>query len=54
MERGRQELRVAANRTSIGALDQKLSLPEVGAGGGRIGWNQFSNQLLLNSLSFDR
>ncbi|MED6174600.1 hypothetical protein PIB30_070542 [Stylosanthes scabra] len=36
MERGRQELRVAANRASIGALDQKLSRPEVGVRGGRI------------------
>ncbi|MED6122435.1 hypothetical protein PIB30_039821 [Stylosanthes scabra] len=36
MGRGRQELRVAANRASIGALDQKLSRPEVGVSGGRI------------------
>ncbi|MED6186814.1 hypothetical protein PIB30_070339 [Stylosanthes scabra] len=36
MERGQQELRVAANRASIGALDQKLSRPEVGVSGGRI------------------
>ncbi|MED6124315.1 hypothetical protein PIB30_057824 [Stylosanthes scabra] len=43
MERGRQELRVAANRASIGALDQKLSRPEVGAGGGKIDTNQFFN-----------
>ncbi|MED6132889.1 hypothetical protein PIB30_022968 [Stylosanthes scabra] len=34
--RGRQELRVAVNRASIGALDQKLSRPEVGVSGGRI------------------
>ncbi|MED6183495.1 hypothetical protein PIB30_038335 [Stylosanthes scabra] len=33
---GRQELRVAANRASIGALDQKLSRPGVGVSGGRI------------------
>ncbi|MED6163116.1 hypothetical protein PIB30_076725 [Stylosanthes scabra] len=28
MRRGRRELRVAANRASIGGLDQKLSRPE--------------------------
>ncbi|MED6195920.1 hypothetical protein PIB30_042392 [Stylosanthes scabra] len=33
MERGRQELRVAANRASIGALHQKLSRSEIGVGG---------------------
>ncbi|MED6201836.1 hypothetical protein PIB30_099083 [Stylosanthes scabra] len=36
MEEGRQELHVAANRKSIGALDQKLSRPEVGVRSGRI------------------
>ncbi|MED6171613.1 hypothetical protein PIB30_042286 [Stylosanthes scabra] len=36
MERGRQELRVAANRASIGALEQKLSRPEIDVSGGRI------------------
>ncbi|MED6208298.1 hypothetical protein PIB30_043659, partial [Stylosanthes scabra] len=54
MERGRQELRVAANRASIGALDQKLSRSEIGVCGGRIDTNQFFNQLFSNSLSFDR
>ncbi|MED6195939.1 hypothetical protein PIB30_042552 [Stylosanthes scabra] len=52
IERGRQDLRVAANRASIRALDQKLSRSEVGVSGGRIDTNQFFNQLLLNSLSF--
>ncbi|MED6165136.1 hypothetical protein PIB30_096688 [Stylosanthes scabra] len=31
MQRGRRELRIATNRVLIGALDQKLSRPEVGA-----------------------
>ncbi|MED6177596.1 hypothetical protein PIB30_099689 [Stylosanthes scabra] len=56
MERGRPELRVAANRASIGALDQKLSRPEVGVGGGRIDTNQFVYQFFTNSpisLLFD-
>ncbi|MED6127127.1 hypothetical protein PIB30_085165 [Stylosanthes scabra] len=52
MGRGRQELRVAANRASIGALDQKLLRSEVGVSGGRIDTNQFFNQLFSNSLSF--
>ncbi|MED6184678.1 hypothetical protein PIB30_049826 [Stylosanthes scabra] len=52
MHEGRQELRIAANRASIGALDQKLSRSEVAVGGGRINTNQFFNQLFLNSLSF--
>ncbi|MED6122152.1 hypothetical protein PIB30_037146 [Stylosanthes scabra] len=46
MERGRQELRVAANRASIGALDQKLSRSEVGLSGGRIDTNQFVSLLV--------
>ncbi|MED6137870.1 hypothetical protein PIB30_069061 [Stylosanthes scabra] len=54
MKRGQQELRVAANRASIGALDQKLSRSEVGVSGGRIGWNQFFNQFFSSSLSFQR
>ncbi|MED6219868.1 hypothetical protein PIB30_039718 [Stylosanthes scabra] len=56
MERKRQELRVATDRASIGALDQKLSRPEVGVGGGRIDTNQFVYQFFTNSpisLHFD-
>ncbi|MED6174923.1 hypothetical protein PIB30_073441 [Stylosanthes scabra] len=52
MRRGRRELRVAVNRASIGALDQKLWRPEVGASGERIDSNQFLNQFSTNSLSF--
>ncbi|MED6146745.1 hypothetical protein PIB30_037562 [Stylosanthes scabra] len=51
MERGRQELRVAANRASIGAPDQKLSRPKVDVNSERIDSEQLSNQFLLSSLS---
>ncbi|MED6207485.1 hypothetical protein PIB30_036258 [Stylosanthes scabra] len=49
IERQRQELRVAANRASIGALDQKLSRSEVDVSGGRIDTNQFLCQFSTNS-----
>ncbi|MED6134291.1 hypothetical protein PIB30_035664 [Stylosanthes scabra] len=54
MERGRQELRVAANRASNRALDQKLSRPKVDVSGGRIDTNQFFNQLSAALSYFHR
>ncbi|MED6125535.1 hypothetical protein PIB30_069365 [Stylosanthes scabra] len=47
MRRGRRELRVATNRASIGALDQKLSRLEVSVCGVRIAWEQLLDQLSL-------
>ncbi|MED6184384.1 hypothetical protein PIB30_046990 [Stylosanthes scabra] len=52
MRRGHRELRVAANRASIGALDQKLSRPEVGVERERIDSESILEPILLNSLSF--
>ncbi|MED6193255.1 hypothetical protein PIB30_017646 [Stylosanthes scabra] len=52
MRRGCRELRVAGNRASIGALDQKLSRPEVGVERKRIDSESILAPTLLNSLSF--